>query len=552
MCLLLPMTGNTMQATAMLTPRVPRMIPWSRMGDEALAGRAAAGNDAAFTALYERYHGALLGYCRSILLNAEDAHDATQSALENALRALPRRESGRALRPWLYRIAHNEAINIVRRRQPVDADVDPATVLTVPGPEVHSEQRTRLAQLVDDLRMLPERQRGALVMRELSGLSYDEIGLSLGVSNEAARRAVFDARSALHDAADGRATECVGVRRTLSDGDRRHLRARGVRAHLRSCDDCATFERAMSARQADLLALGPGLGGAGALGLIGLGAGGAGGSVLVAAGGSGGGVASGGLTWAGLPATVKGLAVAAAVATTGTAAVEIPKAVTHDSPAPQRQAASTRAAVAPTATSARRDALREQAIAQAAAARRARAARSGTAHRSDVARVHLSDGAVSLALERGISHATPPATPAPSPSAPTATTAPVATRPAPAATTQPEPEPAPAAAKTPQQIAAEKVQRVRDEVLAAFTNAQTVATSGAQGAVQTASAMMQTTLDAVRPLLERILATAGVSLPSSSAATPTTTGSPALATVLAPAQSLLGGLSGLLQTLLGQ
>jgi RNA polymerase sigma factor (sigma-70 family) len=538
-----------MQATAMQTSHVPRMIPWARMGDESLARRAAAGNDAAFTALYERYHDALLGYCRSILLNAEDAHDATQSALENALRALPRREPGRALRPWLYRIAHNEAINIIRRRQPVDAGVDPTTVLTVPGPEVQSEQRTRLAQLVDDLRMLPERQRGALVMRELSGLSYDEIGLSLGVSNEAARRAVFDARSALHAAVDGRATECVGVRRTLSDGDRRHLRARGVRAHLRSCDDCATFERAMSARQADLLALGPWLGGAGALGLLGLGAGG--GGVLVATGGSGGAVAGGGLTWAGLPATVKGLAVAAAVATTGTAAVEIPKAVKHDSPAPQRQAAPPRAAGAPTTTSARRDALRERAIAQAAAARRARAAhRSETAHRSDDDRVHLSDGRVSPALKRGTAHPAPPAAPAPSPSAPTATPAPVASRPAPAATTPPAPTPA--AAKTPQQIAAEKVQRVRDQVLAAFTNAQAVATSGAQGAVQTAGAMIQHTLDAARPLLERILATVGLRLPSSAATTPpTTTGSPTAATVLAPVQSLLGGLSGLLQTLFG-
>ncbi|MEA2222113.1 MAG: hypothetical protein QOH83_489 [Solirubrobacteraceae bacterium] len=544
-----------MQASAILTVRAPRIIPWSRMGDEALAGRAADGNEDAFTALYERYHGPLLGYCRSILLNAEDAHDATQSALENALRALPRREPGRALRPWLYRIAHNEAINIVRRRRPVDADVDRTTVLTVPGPEVHAEQRTRLAQLVYDLRMLPERQRGALVMRELSGLSYDEIGLSLGVSNEAARRAVFDARSALHDAAAGRATECVGVRRTLSDGDRRHLRARGVRAHLRSCDDCATFERAMSARQADLLALGPWLGGTGVLGLIGLGAGGAGGGVVVATGGSGGAVAGGGLTWAGLPAAVKGLAVAAAVATTGTAAVEIPKVAGHDSPAPQRQAAMTRAAIAPAATSARHDALRAQAIAQAAAARRARAAhRSETARRSGAARVQTSGGAASLALARGTSHATPPATPAPAPA--TGTTAPVATRPAPAVTTQPAParQPAPAAAKTPQQIAAEKVQHVRDQLLATLTNAQTVATSGAQGAVQAASAMMQTTLDAVRPLLERILATVGMSLPSSPAAavTPATpTASPAVTTLLAPAQSLLGGLNSMLQKLLG-
>ena len=52
-----------------------------------------------------------------------------------------------------------------------------------------------------------------------------------------------------------------------------------MRAHLRSCDDCATFERAMGARQADLHTLGPWLGGAGALGLLGLG--GAGGAVAI-------------------------------------------------------------------------------------------------------------------------------------------------------------------------------------------------------------------------------------------------------------------------------
>ena len=116
-------------------------------------------------------------------------------------------------------------------------------------------------------------------MRELSGLTYDEIGAALGVTNEAARRAVFDARSALHDAADGRATACVSIRHKLSDGDRRSLRARSVRAHLRSCDDCASFQRSISARQADLHVIGwlPGATGLGLLGSIGA-AGGAGGA----------------------------------------------------------------------------------------------------------------------------------------------------------------------------------------------------------------------------------------------------------------------------------
>src|SRR3982750_4425113 len=222
-----------MTATATLDPRPTRVAPFSRLGDETLAGRAARGNDAAFTTLYERYYGPLLGYTRSILRDAEDARDATQSARENAFRALPGRDTSLPLRPWLYKIAHNEAITIMRRRRP-QIELAPELEPAVPGPEVDAEHRGRLAQLVDDLQSLPERQRGALVMRELNGLSYDEIGSALGLTNEAARRAVFDARNALHAAVDGRATACVSVRHSISDGDRRSLRARPIRAHLRS------------------------------------------------------------------------------------------------------------------------------------------------------------------------------------------------------------------------------------------------------------------------------------------------------------------------------
>ncbi|MFP5362074.1 MAG: RNA polymerase sigma factor [Thermoleophilia bacterium] len=530
-----------MQATAALPTKSPRIIPWSRMGDETLASRAAGGSQAAFSALYERYHGPLLGYCRSILLDAEDANDATQSALENALRALPRREPGRPLRPWLYRIAHNEAINIVRRRQPAaDATaLDAESLLTVPGPEVDAEQRSRLSQLVDDLRMLPERQRGALVMRELSGLSYDEIAVALGVSNEAARRAVFDARTALHDAVDGRATACTSVRRTLSDGDRRRMRARGMRAHLRSCDDCATFERAMGARQADLHALGPWLGGSAALGLIGLG-GGAGGGALVAAGGSGGAATAGGGLWAGLPAAVKGIAVAAAVATTGTAAVEIPKVAAPD--APRKAAAAT--IVAPDAGAAQRSALQRRADAQAAAARRARrarAARRSAARRSQPRR----PAAAKPTVRRGTAQALPAAP---------AVTAPAVTAPAtkPAVTAQPAPAQSAPARKTPEQIAAESLERIREKILAAFTDAQTVAATGSDGALATANSIVQSTIGQVLPALRRILGSIGLSLPSGTDTTPPATPTDTSVTnVLAPAQSLLSGVNSLLQNLFG-
>ncbi len=536
-----------MQATAVLAPQSPRRIPWSRMGDESLASRAAAGNRDAFGALYERYHDPLLGYTRSILLDDEDARDATQSALENALRALPRREPGRPLRPWLYRIAHNEAINVVRRRQPVtEGDLDVESILTVPGPEADSEQRSRLAQLVDDLRLLPERQRGALVMRELSGLSYDEIGLALNVSNEAARRAVFDARSALHDALDGRATACTSVRRTLSDGDRRRLRARGLRAHLRSCDDCASFEKAIGARQADLHMLGPWLGGSAALGLIGIG-GGAGAGVLSAAGGGGAAAASGGL-WATLPVAVKGIAVAAVVATTGTAAVELPK-VTPLLPASPAGGAAVKTGIAPASLAARRSALDRRAQAQAASARRARAARAGAADRPAALRMTSGGGSAQTSVERGARPA-PPAAPAPAPAA----TAPAAT-PAPAVTPQPAAAvaAAPAAAKTPQQIAAENLRRIRDKIQAAFADAQTVAGAGTQGAVATANAIIQNTLGQVLPSIQRILAAVGLSLPSSATpSAPAPSANSSISNVLAPVQSLLSGVDSLLQNLFGR
>ena len=113
-----------MSATATLAPPA-RTVAWSRMGDERLATDAARGNNAAFAALYERYHGPLLGYTRSILRDAEDARDATQNALENAFKAMPARDTSRPLRPRLYRIAHNEAITIMRRRRP-QTELQPA------------------------------------------------------------------------------------------------------------------------------------------------------------------------------------------------------------------------------------------------------------------------------------------------------------------------------------------------------------------------------------------------------------------------------------------
>jgi hypothetical protein len=79
----------------------------------------------------------------------------------------------------------------------------------------------------------------------------------LGISVGAAKQAIFEARQALAEFAEGRAMACDEVRRKVSDGDGRALRGRRVRSHLRDCSACAAFAAAIPARRAELRALAP-------------------------------------------------------------------------------------------------------------------------------------------------------------------------------------------------------------------------------------------------------------------------------------------------------
>jgi RNA polymerase sigma factor (sigma-70 family) len=224
--------------------------------DERLARLVSRGSTPAFAVLYQRHHQALYRYCRSIVRDEDDAQDALQSAMMRALAALQARERDLAVRPWLFRIVHNEAISILRRRRPNTSLVDglePADG----GVERTLEDRERFAQLIADLQSLAERQRGALVMRELSGLSIEEIAAALSTTPGAAKQVLFEARCALQEFAEGRAMECEVVRRAISDSDGRVLRGRKIRAHLRECRGCRDFQLVIGARSADLHALTP-------------------------------------------------------------------------------------------------------------------------------------------------------------------------------------------------------------------------------------------------------------------------------------------------------
>ena len=281
----------------------------STQTDERLAEQASGGDRRALGAIFKRYHQDLFRYCAALLGNSEDAADALQNTMVKVLGALPGERRHVHLKPWLYRIAHNESVELLRKRREVDA-IDPEALAGTHGPESSAETRERLRQLIVDLRELPERQRGALVMRELSGFSFEQIGSAFETSAAVARQTVYEARIGLQEMERGRAMECDEVRRKLSDGDRRVIRRRDVRAHLRQCATCREFEESISSRRVDMAAISPlpVLAAAGLLkGVLGGAAGSAGGTA------AGAGAAGGAISASAAAKTVATVAVAGAI-----------------------------------------------------------------------------------------------------------------------------------------------------------------------------------------------------------------------------------------------
>ena len=298
---------------------------WPRLGDERLARLAARGSQRAFAAVYERHHQALYRYCRSILRDDADAQDALQSTFTRALSAIKRGQRTAPLRPWLFRIAHNEAISVLRRRRRGLGEESlagaPPTVAVAASAEDQAGERARMAVLLGDLAALPDRSRSALVMRELSGLSHEEIAVVLDTTPGAAKQAIFEARRGLLECAEGRAMACAEVCQAISDGDGRILRGRRVRAHLRDCASCARFAASIQARQSELRAVVPVLPAAASAAVLaralGTGVGGAGGSAAAGAGGAAGvaGAAGAAGKTVGVAFTSKGFATASVLAT---------------------------------------------------------------------------------------------------------------------------------------------------------------------------------------------------------------------------------------------
>jgi RNA polymerase sigma factor (sigma-70 family) len=334
-----------MQATALsprslrLPPRLLRAAP-----DERLVAALRRGDEKAFEAIYDRHHRALLGFCRHMLGSHEEAEDALQRVFVAAHRHLSDGTAHINLKPWLYTIARNRCLSMLRARRETLAldDVrEPSADGLALADEV--ELGEDLKDLLGDIARLPDDQRAALVLAELGDLSQQEIATILDVRTDKVKALIFQAREALAGWRQARAASCGEICEQLSTLKGNALRRAPIRRHLAVCPACTAFEAEVKRQRVALslllpvvptaalkhsvltatLSAGPGAAAAGAGGVVAAGTAGAGAS----------GVA------------VKALVVAAIAVSAGGGGVVAVREIEHPLPV-DRPAATTRAPAA--------------------------------------------------------------------------------------------------------------------------------------------------------------------------------------------------------------
>jgi RNA polymerase sigma factor (sigma-70 family) len=229
---------------ATLTSRAPiRILRSKRLlalaGDERLVEQIRRGNDLAFEVVFERHGAGILAFCRHMLGSREEAEDAVQHTFAAAYRDLQRPGERRiALKAWLYTIARNRCVSVLRARREQAAELED---LPTEGLSEQVEQRAELRELLADVRELPEELRAALLLAEAAGLTHAEVAEVLGCEVAGVKGLVFRARSSLIERRSARETSCQEIREQLATLRGGALRRNELRHHLSRCPGCSAY-----------------------------------------------------------------------------------------------------------------------------------------------------------------------------------------------------------------------------------------------------------------------------------------------------------------------
>jgi RNA polymerase sigma factor (sigma-70 family) len=181
-----------------VTPLVSNAILRAQ-SDERLVALARDGHERAFEALIERYRKPLMRHVRRVLPESR-AEDALQQAFLNAWTALERGVEVREPRAWLYRVAHNAALNALRSPGYDYAELRDSLRSPHTGPDEDHERRWVIGRTLASVAALPENQREALLRTAVEGRSQEQVAAELGLSEGAVRGLVYRARTTLRAA----------------------------------------------------------------------------------------------------------------------------------------------------------------------------------------------------------------------------------------------------------------------------------------------------------------------------------------------------------------
>jgi RNA polymerase sigma-70 factor (ECF subfamily) len=212
--------------------------------DRELLTRAQGGDSQAFRELIERHQRRAFAIALSLVRDENDARELVQDAFLRVHRNLASFQGSSSFFTWLYRIVTNLAIDLMRKpsRRVVDLDdttrdledtldTDMPLLSRIDGADpVEQVKRKEIAgRLQAALEDLPEYHRAVIVMREVDGLSYDEMAASLGVSKGTIMSRLFHARQKLQKALADCYVEHVGVvpKGKLAAGDEAQNRGNG-------------------------------------------------------------------------------------------------------------------------------------------------------------------------------------------------------------------------------------------------------------------------------------------------------------------------------------
>jgi RNA polymerase sigma-70 factor (ECF subfamily) len=214
---------------------------------------AAPSADRSFERLYRKHVADVYRYASAVLSNSVDAEDVAQTVFLNAYRAYQGGDRPEQPLNWLIAITHN-----VCRQRFRDGARRPREVVLedehVASPFEEREQRYRREDIVRALSQLSLNQRAALALRELEGRSYGEIASILGMTTSAVETLIFRARRAFREQLEGSLT-CNEAERAISlqlDGMLERGQRGSLRAHLRSCSECASLARRFRAQRSAL------------------------------------------------------------------------------------------------------------------------------------------------------------------------------------------------------------------------------------------------------------------------------------------------------------